>query len=209
MLLLKEYPVLSKAKRFSTAKSVQPKVRRLTVVRKIYRSRRWRVGFLMGFVVACTPVNPIQEPTTLNSRYTDEQPTLSGNGRYVAFVSNRDGDRKIVMYDLERQVFVDLPRLNQQQAIAESPSLSRNGRYIAYISSNQGRSEVAIYDRATRRSEILTRNYLSWVRNPTLSPDGRYVAFETSRRGQWDIEVLDRGPNIELDIPDGSTSSRQ
>jgi Tol biopolymer transport system component len=113
------------------------------------------------------------------------------------------------MYDLERQIFVDLPRLNQQEAIAESPSLSRNGRYMAYISSDQGRSEVAIYDRATKRSEILTRNYLSWVRNPTLSPDGRYVAFETSRRGQWDIEVLDRGPNIELDIPDGSTSSRQ
>ncbi|NES19777.1 MAG: biopolymer transporter Tol, partial [Symploca sp. SIO3E6] len=29
-----------------------------------------------------------------------------------------------------------------------------------------------------------------------------------SRRGQWDIEVLDRGPNIELDIPDGTRLRR-
>jgi Tol biopolymer transport system component len=126
----------------------------------------------------------------------------------VAFVSNRDGDRKIVMYDLQKRQFVDLPRLNQPEAIAESPSLSSTGRYIAYIASDQGRPEVELYDRATNRSEVLTMGYRGWVRNPSVSPDGRYIVFETSRRGQWDIEVLDRGPNVELDIPDGSIISR-
>jgi Tol biopolymer transport system component len=133
---------------------------------------------------------------------------LSGDGRFIAFVSNREGDRQIVMYDLQQRRFVELPRLNQREAIAESPSLSVTGRYIAYISSERGRPEVELYDRATQRAEVLTSNYRGWVRNPTLSPDGRYIAFETSRRGQWDIEVVDRGSNIELDIPDGSTFSR-
>lgn len=164
---------------------------------------------MIGFVVACSPALPLQEPVALESRYTDEQPTLSGNGRYVAFVSNREGDRKIVMYDMEAQQFVELPTLHQSKAIAESPSLSRTGRYLAYISSDQGHPEIAIYDRAIKRFEVLTRYYRGWVRNPTLSPDGRYVAFETSRRGQWDIEVLDRGSGVELDIPSGSRSSRQ
>jgi Tol biopolymer transport system component len=162
---------------------------------------------LTGVVVACSPVNPVQEPVALNSRYTDEQPALSGNGRFVAFVSNRDGDRNIVMYDLQRQHFVDLPRLNQPEAIAESPSLSRTGRYIAYIASDQGRPEIELYDRVANRSQVLTSGYRGWVRNPSVSPDGRYIVFETSRRGQWDIEVLDRGPNVELDILDGSTTS--
>lgn len=163
---------------------------------------------LTGLLTACNSAPPVIEPVALNSRYTDEQPTLSGDGRFVAFVSNREGDRKIVMYDLQQRRFVDLPSLNQREAISENPSLSRTGRYIAYISSDQGRPEIQLYDRATKRSEILTRGYRGWVRNPSLSPDGRYITFETSRRGQWDIEILDRGSNVELDLPDGSTFSR-
>lgn len=163
---------------------------------------------LTALVAACSSTAPIQGPVALNSRYTDEQPALSGDGRFVAFVSSREGDRKIVMYDLQQKRFVDLPSLNQREAIAESPSLSRTGRYIAYISSDQGRPEVELYDRATQRAEIMTRGYRGWVRNPSLSPDGRYIVFETSRRGQWDVEVLDRGSNVELDLPDGSTFSR-
>ncbi len=146
----------------------------------------------------------MQGPVTLNSRYHDEQPALSGDGRWLAFVSNRNGSSQITLYDLQERRFVELSGLNRKAAIAESPSLSRTGRYIAYISSEQGRPEIALYDRATRRSEILTQGYRSWLRNPRISPDGRYIVFETARRGQWDIEVLDRGANIELDISDGS-----
>lgn len=178
----------------------------------VVKTNRWLcrgIGLsLTALVAACSPTATIQGPVALNSRYTDEQPALSGDGRFVAFVSSREGDRKIVMYDLQQKRFVDLPSLNQRDAIAESPSLSRTGRYITYISSDQGRPEVKLYDRATQRAEILTHGYRGWVRNPTISPDGRYIAFETSRRGQWDIEVLDRGSMIELDLPDGSTFSR-
>ncbi|MFM7382819.1 MAG: biopolymer transporter Tol, partial [Microcystaceae cyanobacterium] len=68
----------------------------------------------------------------------------------------------------------------------------------------QGRPDVALYDRLTQRTELLTLNYRSWIRNPQISPDGRFVVFETARRGQWDIAVLDRGPQIELDLPNGT-----
>lgn len=142
---------------------------------------------------------------SLNSRYTEEQPSLSGNGRFLAFVSNRNGVHQLLVYDLQQQQFIPTPRLNRADTIAESPSLSYTGRYIAYITSDQGRPVVALYDRATQQSQILTPIYRGWLRNPHLSPDGRYVVFETASRGQWDIEVLDRGPNIELDIPNGAT----
>lgn len=161
----------------------------------------------MTIVSACSPVNRRAEEATLNSRYNDEQPTLSGNGRFVAFVSDRDGSRQIVMYDLQERRFVDLPRLNRSDAIAESPSLSYTGRYIAYVASDLGSPAVELYDRATSSTQVLTVGYRGWVRNPSLSPDGRYIVFETSRRGQWDVEVLDRGSNIELDISDGTPES--
>ncbi|MBD2086445.1 TolB family protein [Coleofasciculus sp. FACHB-542] len=183
-------------------------VKRLTCGLGIHTWVKWGIWFSMaGLVVACTPVNRSTGPVALNSRYTDEQPALSGNGRLLAFVSNRNGSRQIWLYDLQQRQFVDVPRLNRQDAIAENPSLSQNGRYIVYIASDQGRPEVELYDRSTKSSQILTMGYRGWVRNPSISPDGRYIAFESSSRGQWDVEVLDRGPNIELDIPDGSPSA--
>ncbi|WP_369076423.1 TolB family protein [Coleofasciculus sp. LEGE 07081] len=165
---------------------------------------------LTGLIVACSPpVNSQIEPTTLNSRYTEEQPALSGNGRFLAFVSNRGGTRQILMYDLQQQQLVDLPSLNRRNAIAESPSLSYTGRYIAYIANERGTPVIELYDQATQRSQILPLGYRRGVRNPSISPDGRTIVFETSRRGQWDIEVLDRGFDVELDIPDGSPVSQE
>lgn len=145
--------------------------------------------------------------TSLNSRYTEEQPALSGNGRFLAFISNRNNSQQLLLYDIEQQRFVDTPNLNRPETIIESPSLSYTGRYTAYITSDQGRPVIALYDRSTQHSQIITPIYRGWVRNPNISPDGRYVVFETASRGQWDIEVIDRGPNIELDIANGAPVS--
>ncbi|BAZ67268.1 MAG: PD40 domain-containing protein [Pelatocladus maniniholoensis HA4357-MV3] len=171
----------------------------------LQRNCVWSLIFgLTGLLVACTPDNIPIGSTSLNSRYTEEQPSLSGNGRILAFVSTRNGTHQILLYDLQQQSFLRTSRLNRPGTIVESPSLSYNGRYIAYITSDQGRPVVALYDRATQQSQILTPTYRGWVRNPNISPDGRYVVFETASRGQWDVEVLDRGPEIELDIPNGA-----
>lgn len=161
----------------------------------------------LGLAVACSPVERLGDPDALNSRYTDEQPALSGNRRFLAFVSNRNGSRNILMYDLQQQHLISLPRLNRRESIAESPSLSHTGRYIAYIASDQGKPTLVLYDRATQQAQVLSQWYQGWVRNPSISPDGRFIVFESGSRGQWDIEVLDRGSNIELDIPDGAPAS--
>jgi Tol biopolymer transport system component len=141
--------------------------------------------------------------TALNSRYTEEQPALSGDGRFLAFVSHRNGAHQLLLYDLQKQGLIPTPRLNRRGSVIESPSLSYTARYIVYIISDQGRPVVGLYDRATQNSQVITPIYRGWVRNPSISPDGRYVVFETSIRGQWDVELLDRGPTIELDLPNG------
>lgn len=183
----------------------------LTTSRSLLISRRYLRGFvqwaialsLTSLAVACNQVNRPIGSVPVNSRYTDEQPALSGNGRFLALVSNRDGKRQILLYDLQQRQFVNLPRLNRPDAIAESPSVSYNARYLVYVASDRGRPEIELYDRVTGRTIVLTMGYRGWVRNPNISPDGRFVVFESDRRGQWDIEAIDRGPNIELDIPDG------
>lgn len=172
--------------------------------REIYSSLSLGIACVL---VACSPSDPLGVSANLNSRYNDEQPALSGNGRFLAFVSNRDGSSKIWLYDLQQQQMMPLPRLNRRQTVAESPSLSYTGRYIVYVASDQGKPTVVLYDRSTQQAQAITQWYPGWVRHPSISPDGRYIVFESGSSGQWDIEVLDRGPNIELDIPDGAPAN--
>ena len=155
---------------------------------------------------SCFSTNPVSFSDSLNSRYNEEQPALSADGRWLAMVSNRGGRRQILLYDLQEKSFVDLPGLNLDGTITDSPSLSRTGRYIVYISSIQGRPDIFLYDRAIKQTRLLTQGYRSWLRNPRISPDGRYIVFETARRGQWDIEVMDLGSRIEIDQLDGIIS---
>ncbi len=159
---------------------------------------------VLSLVAACSPSDRLGFPGSLNSRYNDEQPALSGNGRFLAFVSNRDGKRQMWLYDLEQQRLISLPRINRPDTVIENPSLSYTGRYITYITTDQGKPILVLYDRVTQQPQVLSQWYQGWVRHPSISPDGRYIAFESSSNGQWDIEILDRGPNIELDIPDGA-----
>ncbi len=174
----------------------------------LQRRIHWSLVFsLTGLLMSCGSGDIPLGVSSLNSRFTEEQPALSGNGRFLAFVSNRNGNQQLLMYDLQTQSFIPTPGLNRRATIAESPSLSYTGRYICYLTSEQGRPVIALYDRAMQQSQILTPTYRGWVRNPDISPDGRYVVFESASRGQWDIEVLDRGPTVELDISNGSTVS--
>jgi Tol biopolymer transport system component len=168
------------------------------------RSQVIQKGAIAVFLLLLTACEQPLLPTSseLESRFNTEQPALSGDGRFLAFVSNREGSRSIWLYDRREKRFIPLPRLNRRDAIAESPSLSYTGRYIAYLASDTARPEIELYDRATQQTQVITIGYRGWFRNPKLSPDGRYIAFESGTRGQWDIEVFDRGPNIELDIPD-------
>ncbi|MEA5618890.1 hypothetical protein VB711_13730 [Cronbergia sp. UHCC 0137] len=169
-------------------------------------SIRWSLVFgLTGLLISCGAGDVILGSNALNTRYTEEQPALSGNGRLLAFVSNRNGNQQLLLYDLENQSFIATPGLNRRDTVAESPSLSYTGRYVCYMTSDQGRMVVGLYDRANQKSQIITPTYRGWLKSPSISPDGRYVVFESAGRGRWDIEVLDRGPTVELDIPNGAS----
>ena len=142
----------------------------------------------------------------LNSVYTDSDPSLSDNARFVVFSSSRDGTNDIYLYDRERRRLVDLPGLNSVAASAVQPDISGDGRFIVYVSSELGKSEVFIYDRETRARENLSRRRPGDVRNPSISPDGRFVAFESNGNGQWDIEVFDRQGGVSQPSPQATTA---
>ena len=88
----------------------------------------------------------------LNSPARDVEPSLSADGRWIAFVSDRaggSGARDIYLFDRQSNQLVPLPGLNSV-AQEQMPSLSPDGRYIAFVSerrSGLGERDVFLYDR--------------------------------------------------------------
>ena len=64
-------------------------------------------------LVSCNAADIPMGVTSLNSRYTEEQPAISGNGRFLALISNRSRYQQLLVYDLENQTFIPTPGLNQ------------------------------------------------------------------------------------------------
>jgi Tol biopolymer transport system component len=164
-------------------------------IRFVWAGRFFGFIWLLFGMSACNSallVNPQVPVGGLNSYATDESPSYSGDGRYLAFASDRSGRRSLYLFDLQERRLVNLPNLNRRDSSQDQPALNADGRFIAYVSSERGKSDVMVYDRQSGRSELLTANVRGTVRNPTLSGDGRKVAFETNQSGQWNIAIVER-----------------
>lgn len=161
---------------------------------------RWAIGLVSVILLsACGTEELPPNPLALNSYYAEEQPALSGNGRFLAYLSHRDGRRRILMYDLQERQFVPLPGLDLHLSIVQSPSLSYTGRYLAYLAENGERRAIKLYDRLVGQTQELNWGYRGWIGHPSLSEDGRYLVLATGENGQLDIAILDRGSRIEID----------
>ena len=124
----------------------------------------------------------------------DFDPSLSGDGRLIAFATTRDGSYDIALYDVAGDSLLPLPGLNTPAAEL-APSISRDGRLIAFESNRaggQGGTDIYVYDRRTASLLPLpgANTQLSDTL-PSISPDGRYVAFQTDATGGGDIRLYD------------------
>ncbi len=91
--------------------------------------------------------------------FRDCEPSLSGDGRYLAFTSHRpdpdgsEGPGSIYLYDRSAAAFVALPGLNSASHDCQ-PSLSPGGRFLAFTSERfdgMGQRDLYLYDIKTRK----------------------------------------------------------
>lgn len=128
-------------------------------------------------------------------------PSISGNGRFVAFqsdavdlvVGDGNGYQDIFVKDRTSGA-VDLVSFNSDaQApsgnVSSNPSLSQDGRFVAFESLARlavgqtpaaGQPHVYVHDRSGRTTRRIFGGLVpagGYMVNPSISADGRYVAF--------------------------------
>jgi len=147
----------------------------------------------------------------LNSQaFDDRAPALSGNGRLLAFASNRKGGAgltDIYLYDRQDSKLLPLPDVNTKHAELE-PSLSGDGSLLAFSSDRpggQGGRDIYLFDLTAGKYLALPGlNSAAHEYSPALSPDGRYLVFVSERvggEGQRDIYLYDRQAQKLLPTP--------
>jgi len=145
-------------------------------------------------------VNVASDATQTNNQ-TYLRPSISADGRYVAFYSNAsnlvaddtNGVSDIFVHDRvsdsTERVSVSSDAMQANQA-SYPPSISADGRYVVFSSEasnlvandSNGVSEIFVHDRVSRTtgrvnmaSDGTQANQLSF--NPSISSDGRNIAF--------------------------------
>jgi Tol biopolymer transport system component len=76
---------------------------------------------------------------------SQDQPALSANGRFIAYVSSERGKTDILVYD--RQIQTSQLLTGDARGSVRRPTISGDGRYIAYETSQLGQWNIAIVER--------------------------------------------------------------
>jgi WD40-like Beta Propeller Repeat len=146
----------------------------------------------------------------LNSESDEREAAISGDGRWLAFLSNRPGGAglsDVWLYDRSAGRLAALPGLNSPNRDL-NPSLSADGALIAFVSDRPGGAggkDILLYDREKKELSVPAGlNSVAHEQTPAFSPDGRFLVFVSERTqgaGERDLFLYDRKRTRLLPVP--------
>jgi TolB protein len=124
-------------------------------------------------------------------RGTDNtSPSLSPDGRRLAFTSGRSGHPEIYTVDMDgANAELLTPFRIGEQSYRSSPSWSPDGRLVAFQARVAGRFQIMTINLRDRGMRQLTSEGTN--EDPSFAPDGRHLVFTSTRSGVQQIWVLD------------------
>ncbi len=133
------------------------------------------------------------------------QPAISGDGRYVAFVS-RSADLPGAQTDVEFVYVTDRQTATTVQvpdsAGASEPAIAADGSSVAF----HRFPEVRVWDRGSSQSVLVTSAAdRAW--GPSLSADGTLLAYATGTGPVLQVRLLDRTTGTTTVVSSGSAVS--
>jgi serine/threonine protein kinase len=127
--------------------------------------------------------SPVAIPLHTATPEPSVTPTISLNGKWIAFNSRMDGDADIYMVDTDGK---NLTQLTSSSAHDLYPSWSPDGTRIVYQTNEGGDQEIAIIDIATKRVRKVTENTCDdWA--PVWSPADDWIVYYSNCDGDRNI----------------------
>lgn len=148
-----------------------------------------------------------------SSTQADIDLAVSPDGAYVAFTSNRSGQRELWIATadgMNMRQLTDFP-----EALVAAPSFSPDGSHLAFEVRGAGGSDIYMLDWATGVPVRLTTDATDDLA-PRWSADGQWIYFGSLRSGSWEIwkrafgsdyveRVTAHGGVVAQESPDGTT----
>jgi hypothetical protein len=129
------------------------------------------------------------DPHLLTDEAADDMsPTWSPDGKSIAFVSERDGNREIYVMKADGTQQVNLTHHPSEDW---TPAWSPDGTRITFSSYRDGNWEVYVMGSDGSDPVRLTQNSAADY-GPCWSPDSQQIAFHSNRDGNWEIYVTGR-----------------
>lgn len=135
------------------------------------------------FVMRADGSDPIQ---LTDGNHNDTAPVWSPDGRRIAFVSDRDGNREVYVMNADGN---EQHNLTTNGAEDWTPCWSPDGESLAFGSFRDGNWEIYLMDADGGNQQRLTQNEASDYA-PSWSPDGERIAFVSNRDGNLDIYTV-------------------
>ncbi len=162
-------------------------------------------GILRFDRLTCTTILVSQAPNGTQGNSISASPSISADGRYVAFESlasnlvsgDTNNNWDVFVRDLQLNTIkrIQIASDNAGYLASGVPSISDDGRFVAFQSLSGNTIPVEVYDLSTNQRITVA----SEGRNPVISGDGRYIAFATNLNlvsgdtlNNTDVYVYDR-----------------
>ena len=122
-------------------------------------------------------------------------PDFSPTGTSIVFVSDRDGDEDLYLYDMTTK---EIRRLTNNAAQDFAPSFAPDGKEVAFVSNidNPYKWEIYSINVENGRMRRLTDNDY-WDGFPRFTANGQAIVFSSKRNGSEDIYVMRRDGGAE------------
>ena len=136
------------------------------------------------------PLGSVEPEYLTAGPYTNRDPRVSPDGRWIAFASDRNGYNDWKRMDLwimpssggEARLLTP----DTEDSHESAPAWSPDGTQIAFVSNRSGWRNIGVVDVETGHIRMLTTS--EWDEyNPQWSPDGGTVAFVANKRWNFDL----------------------
>lgn len=136
-------------------------------------------------------------------------PTFSPDGKYIAFVSDKDGTARI--YILPVPLSSQKPQkpvlISKKNRGNTSPAWSPNGQMIAYSAQTKGVRQIWIYDIKTKQEWQLTEGSIN-KENPTWAKNSLHLIFNTYSPHSTELYLINLNQREAVKISHGQGEKR-